>query len=57
MITPRTNIKGKGLEQAVMAHIKNHYEAPMPLIWSKPANALLEKVKRGHQTLNMLHSV
>jgi len=54
--TPRINIKGKGLEQIVVAYIKKYYEAPASCIRSKPANAILEKVKRGHQTLNMLHS-
>ena len=45
------------LEQAVMAYIEKHNEAPAPFIWTKSANDILEKVKRGRQTLNMLQSV
>ena len=45
------------LEEAVMAYIEKHNEAPAPFIWTKSANDILEKVKRGRQTLNMLQSV
>ena len=45
------------LEQAVMAYIETNNEAPAPFIWTKSANDILEKVKRGHQTLNKLQSV
>lgn len=45
------------LEHAVMTYIEKHNEAPAPFIWTKSANDILEKVKRGRQTLNMLQSV
>ena len=45
------------LEQAVMTYIEKHNETPAPFVWTKSANDILEKVKRGHQTLNMLQSV
>ena len=45
------------LEEAVMAYIEKHNEAPAPFIWTKSANDILEKVKRGRQTLNKLQSV
>ena len=45
------------LEQAVMAYIEKNNEAPAPFIWTKSANDILEKVKRGRQTLNKLQSV
>ena len=45
------------LEQAVMAYIETNNEAPAPFIWTKSANDILEKVKRGRQTLNKLQSV
>lgn len=44
------------LEHAVMTYIEKHNEAPAPFIWTKSANDILEKVKRGRQTLNMLQS-
>lgn len=45
------------LEKAVMAYISKHNESPAPFIWTKSANDILEKVKRGHQTLDKLQSV
>jgi transposase len=45
------------LEQAVMGYIDKHNEAPAPFIWTKSAQDILEKVKRGRQTLNKLQSV
>lgn len=45
------------LEQAVMAYIEKNNEAPAPFIWTKSANDILEKVKRGRQALNKLQSV
>ena len=45
------------LEEAVMEYISKHNEAPAPFIWTKSANDILEKVKRGRQTLNKLQSV
>ena len=45
------------LEQAVMSYIEKHNQAPAPFIWTKSAQDILEKVKRGRQTLNKLQSV
>lgn len=45
------------LEEAVMSYIEKHNEAPAPFIWTRSAQDILEKVKRGRQTLNKLQSV
>lgn len=45
------------LDQAVMSYIDKHNQAPAPFIWTKSAQDILEKVKRGRQTLNKLQSV
>jgi transposase len=45
------------LEQAVMEYIGKNNKAPAPFIWTKSAQDILEKVKRGRQTLNKLQSV
>lgn len=45
------------LERAVMEYIDKHNKAPAPFIWTKSAQDILEKVKRGRQTLNKLQSV
>jgi hypothetical protein len=45
------------LEQAVLDYIDKHNEAPAPFIWTKSAQDILEKVKRGRQTLNKLQTV
>lgn len=45
------------LEKTVMDYIDTHNEAPAPFIWTKSAQDILEKVKRGRQTLNKLQSV
>lgn len=45
------------LEKAVMDYISKHNESPAPFIWTKSANDILEKVKRGRQTLNKLQNV
>jgi len=45
------------LEHAVMSYIEKHNQAPAPFIWTKSAKDILEKVKRGRQTLNKLQSV
>jgi len=39
------------LEEAIMAYIENHNEAPKPFIWTAKANDILEKVKRAKQKL------
>lgn len=45
------------LEKAVMDYISKHNESPAPFIWTKSANDILEKVKRGRQTLDKLQNV
>lgn len=45
------------LEGAVMSYIGTHNKSPAPFIWTKSANDILEKVKRGHQALDKLQSV
>lgn len=35
------------LEKSVVDYIDKHNESPAPLIWTKSANAILGKVKRG----------
>lgn len=45
------------LEQALMSYIEKHNDAPAPFIWTQSAQDILEKVKRGRQTLNKLQSV
>ncbi len=40
-----------------MSYIEKHNQAPAPLIWTKSAQDILKKVKRGRQTLNKLQSV
>lgn len=45
------------LQEAVMGYIEKHNQAPAPFIWTKSAQDILEKVKRGRQTLNKLQSV
>jgi hypothetical protein len=40
-----------------MEYIDKHNEAPAPFIWTKSAQDILEKVKRGRRTLNKLQSV
>ena len=42
------------LEEAVMNYIHKHNDAPAPFIWTQSAHDILEKVKRGRQTLNKL---
>jgi hypothetical protein len=39
-----------------MDYIRKHNEAPAPFIWTKSATDILEKVKRGRDTLNKLQS-
>jgi len=46
----------KELEESVMTFIEAHNEAPVPYIWTKSANDILEKVKRGKEKLNMLQT-
>lgn len=45
------------MEQAVMDYLEQHNKAPAPFIWTASAKDILEKVKRGRQTLNKLQTV
>lgn len=45
------------LEHAVLGYVDKHNKAPAPFIWTKSASDILEKVKRGRQSLNKLRSV
>lgn len=45
------------LKAAVMQFIQSHNQAPAPYIWTKSATDILEKVKRGREKLNKLHTV
>ncbi|MDZ7840390.1 MAG: IS630 family transposase [Gammaproteobacteria bacterium] len=45
------------LEEAVLSYVDKHNEAPAPFIWTQSAQDILEKVKRGRQTLNKLQTV
>jgi transposase len=47
----------KELEETVMAFIETHNKAPAPYTWTKSANDILEKVKRGREKLNKLQTV
>ena len=47
----------KELEASVMEFIEKHNRAPAPYIWTKSANDILEKVKRGREKLNKLQTV
>ena len=42
--------------QAIYSHISAHNLNPKPFIWTAKANDILEKVKRGRQTLNNMRS-
>lgn len=46
----------KELEESVMSFIEKHNKQPAPYIWTKSANDILEKVKRGREKLDKLHS-
>jgi len=39
-----------------MSFIEKHNKQPAPYIWTKSANDILEKVKRGREKLDKLHS-
>ena len=45
------------LEESIMRFIETHNEAPAPYIWTKSANDILEKVKRGREKLDKLQTV
>lgn len=45
------------LERVIEKHIAEHNKDPKPLIWTAKASDILEKVNRGHKSLNKLRSV
>jgi hypothetical protein len=45
------------LEKAVMDYISKHNASPAPFIWTKSANDILERVKRGRQALDKLQII
>ena len=47
----------KELQESVMTFIEKHNKEPAPYIWTKSASDILEKVKRGRETLNKLQTV
>jgi transposase len=47
----------KELQESLMAFIEKHNKAPAPYIWTKSATDILEKVKRGREKLDKLHTV
>ena len=47
----------KDLEVSVLEFIEKHNMAPAPYVWTKSANDILEKVKRGREKLNKLQTV
>lgn len=47
----------KELEEAVMAFIDTHNQAPAAYIWTKSASDILEKVKRDREKLDKLQTV
>jgi transposase len=44
----------KDLLRAIQTHIENHNDQPKPIIWTAKASDILEKIKRAHQTYDML---
>jgi len=44
------------LEHALNDYIEKHNRAPAPYIWTKTASDILEKVKRGRETLHILQT-
>jgi len=47
----------KELTESIDSYIQRHNEDPKPFIWTATANDILEKVKRGREKLDKLHSV
>ena len=45
------------LIEAIREYIQIHNNNPKPFIWTATAKDILEKVKRGRQKLNKLHTV
>ena len=43
------------LQAAINRYLADHNQAPRPFIWTAQPEAILAKVKRGHQTLETIH--
>ena len=43
------------LQAAINRYLTEHNQAPKPFVWTAEPEAILAKVKRGHQTLETIH--
>jgi transposase len=43
------------LQAAINRYLAEHNQAPKPFVWTAEPDAILAKVKRGHQTLETIH--
>ena len=43
------------LQAAINRYLAEHNQAPRPFVWTAEPEAILAKVKRGHQTLETIH--
>ena len=43
------------LQAAINRYLAEHNQAPKPFVWTAEPEAILAKVKRGHQTLETIH--
>ena len=43
------------LQAAINRYLADHNQAPKPFVWTAEPDAILIKVKRGHQTLEAIH--
>jgi transposase len=43
------------LQAAINRYLAEHNQAPTPFVWTAQPEAILEKIKRGHQTLETIH--
>jgi transposase len=44
------------LQTAINRYLAEHNQAPKPFTWTKDADTIIAAVKRGHQTLDSIHS-
>ena len=43
------------LQAAINRYLAEHNQAPKPFVWTAEPDAILAKVKRGHETLETIH--
>ena len=43
------------LQAAINRYLAEHNQAPKPFVWTAEPEAILAKIKRGHQTLETIH--